>query len=77
MWENDHPKNEWKDYLLKAMTSAVPKRKVKCQRHEYPPTYFVLADTLPNPKTKNHRLFAGFRIKKIGNEVIFEGLLHQ
>ncbi|KAF2798067.1 hypothetical protein K505DRAFT_322158 [Melanomma pulvis-pyrius CBS 109.77] len=38
VWENEHPKNGWRDYLPKAMTDA--RGVVSCQRDEYPPGYF-------------------------------------
>lgn len=54
IWENQHPKNAWRDYLPVAMTSA--NGVVKCQRDEYPPAYFMPADTTANKQNKNPQI---------------------
>jgi hypothetical protein len=54
IWEDQHPKNAWRDYLPKAMTNA--KGIVSCQRDEYPPGFFMPADTLANQQNKNPQI---------------------
>ncbi|KAJ4369510.1 Glucan endo-1,3-alpha-glucosidase agn1 [Didymella sp. IMI 355093] len=54
LWENEHPKNQWRDYLPSAMTRA--DGVVKCQRDEYPPGYWMPADTLANKGNRHPQI---------------------
>jgi hypothetical protein len=54
LWENEHPKNQWRDYLPSAMTRA--DGVVKCQRDEYPPGYWMPADTTANKGNKRPQI---------------------
>ncbi|KAF3051100.1 hypothetical protein E8E11_003704 [Didymella keratinophila] len=54
LWESEHPKNQWRDYLPSAMTRA--DGIVKCQRDEYPPGYWMPADTIANKGNKNPQI---------------------